>query len=561
MHLVLLAASATLLGLGVWIRLRPVEPARRVSQHSAESRRAERGAREEASGQIETRAVMSPALHRAAWGGALIAISVAAIAVAMSAYAVVTGGDFSEGDKPGGLGWLGLFAQSAILSAVLAHIAWAALSVAEGRVPSPPSLHWSIPLIALLVWPVMPLYEHAVNGGIDMNPWNQLSAAAMLMAGWFLFLWIRGVRGSRGSPARSLDRGSKRRTPRRAIAVLVMMFLVAATTIGLASPSAAAEATVERVVDGDTIDVRMPGGSLQRVRLLNIDTPETVDPNRPEECLGHEATSFVKSRVSPGDSVDLEFDHDRRDRYGRLLAHVRLGSGRLLSEEIATAGLGVPISIGRNSTGYSAVADAANRADSRNVGYFDPKTECTLPAQTSALGPALDQASKVQMGSTANDAQDAAESLERIATPFLALYNLTISDASFVVRSHTFLGSNSATTGDYERRFNELWEMVTSTEQLAEKRATAEAEEKARRKAAEAKRKAELKAQREAAERAQEEALERARQEAERRQAEQRNDRDGSGGGGSGSGGGDGGYTGCRAYDPGGVTWKPIPCP
>ena len=477
----------------------------------------------------------------------------------MSAYVVVTNGDFSEGDDPGLSGWIGLIARSAIVSAVTAHIAWAVSFLAEARVPRPPALHWSIPLIALLVWPVIPLYEHAASGGIDMNPWNQLAAAATLMVGWLLFHWIRGVRGSRGSTA-SVIRSPEGRTPRRAIHVLLMMFLVAATTIGFASPSAAAEATVERVVDGDTIDVRMPGGSLQRVRLLNIDTPETVDPNRPVECLGHEATSFVKSSVSPGDPVDLEFDNERWDRYGRLLAHVRLESGKILSEEIAKAGLGIPMSIGRNNAGYSTVVDAANMAESRHVGYFDPKTECTLPAQTAALGPALDQANEVPTGSTAADAQDAAESLEHIAAPFLALYDRTISDTSFAVRSHTFVGSNSAAAEKFQKRFDELWEMVTSTQKLAEKRDVAEAKKKARREAAEAKRKAELKAQREAAERARKEALERAQKEAERRQAEQRKSSNSSGGTGGG-GGGDGGYTGCRAYDPGGVTWKPIPCP
>ena len=335
------------------------------------------------------------------------------------------------------------------------------------------------------------------------------------------------------------------------------MGLVAGATIGFASPATATEATVERVVDGDTIDVRMPGGSLQRVRLLNIDTPETVDPNRPVECLGPEATAFVESQTSPGDLVDLEFDHERTDRYGRLLAHVRLSSGRLLSEEIAAAGLGVPISIGQNSSGYSSVADAANRAASKHVGYFDPETECTFPAQAAELGPALDQAAKVDMGSTAAEALAAAEGLDELAEPFKELSALILIDNAFIVRSHSFARSNvTSALNAYDLRYHELRDFAWEAHQLTDERETAEAEKKAKRKAAEAERKAKKKAQKEAAERARKKALKRARLEAERRQAEQQ-ERDNSSGGSSGGGNPYPGYNGPRCYEPGGKVWHP----
>ena len=56
---------------------------------------------------------------------------------------------------------------------------------------------------------------------------------------------------------------------------------------------------VERVVDGDTVDVRL-NGAVTRVRLLNVDTPETVDPNRPVQCLGPEASAFLASTLPAG---------------------------------------------------------------------------------------------------------------------------------------------------------------------------------------------------------------------------------------------------------------------
>ncbi|WP_309055182.1 thermonuclease family protein, partial [Streptomyces sp.] len=56
---------------------------------------------------------------------------------------------------------------------------------------------------------------------------------------------------------------------------------------------------VERVIDGDTVDVRKEG-EVVRVRLLNIDTPETKDPNELVECFGPEATALLEQLLPPG---------------------------------------------------------------------------------------------------------------------------------------------------------------------------------------------------------------------------------------------------------------------
>jgi len=77
---------------------------------------------------------------------------------------------------------------------------------------------------------------------------------------------------------------------------------------------------VTRVIDGDTIVVRLPAGS-ERVRLIGIDTPETVHPNREPEPFGPEASAFMKSLLE-GREVWLELDVRQRDRFGRLLAYV-----------------------------------------------------------------------------------------------------------------------------------------------------------------------------------------------------------------------------------------------
>lgn len=98
--------------------------------------------------------------------------------------------------------------------------------------------------------------------------------------------------------------------------------------------------TVAEVIDGDTIHVRL-GSGVEKVRIIGIDTPETVDPNRPASCYGPEATAFAKKTLA-GRAVTLELDptQDRRDRYDRLLAHVHVGKALYAAEAIA-GGFGI----------------------------------------------------------------------------------------------------------------------------------------------------------------------------------------------------------------------------
>lgn len=87
------------------------------------------------------------------------------------------------------------------------------------------------------------------------------------------------------------------------------------------------QALVTRVVDGDTIEVRLTDGD-EKVRLVGIDTPETVDPRKPVQCFGKEASNRMKSLVADK-TVRLESDpySADRDKYGRLLRYVFLTDG------------------------------------------------------------------------------------------------------------------------------------------------------------------------------------------------------------------------------------------
>ncbi len=91
---------------------------------------------------------------------------------------------------------------------------------------------------------------------------------------------------------------------------------------------------VAKVVDGDTI---VMAKDKERVRLIGVDTPESVKPNSPVQPWGPEACAFTKDFLSSGE-VRLEFDGPRRDKYGRLLAYVWVGD-RMLNEELLRAGL------------------------------------------------------------------------------------------------------------------------------------------------------------------------------------------------------------------------------
>ena len=130
-------------------------------------------------------------------------------------------------------------------------------------------------------------------------------------------------------------------------------------------------ATVERVVDGDTIVAQVDGAS-ERVRLLNIDTPESVQPDTPVECLGPEASAFLTTLLPPGTAVTLEFDRDRRDQYDRMLAGVVMTDGTLVNAAIARAGFAELLEIGGNDRFTPDVASAVAEAQGAAVGLWAP---------------------------------------------------------------------------------------------------------------------------------------------------------------------------------------------
>ncbi|HEX4364457.1 MAG TPA: thermonuclease family protein [Solirubrobacteraceae bacterium] len=113
---------------------------------------------------------------------------------------------------------------------------------------------------------------------------------------------------------------------------------------GAARRGAGEVGRVVKVVDGDTIDVRL-GDTVERVRYIGVDTPETKDPRKPVQCYGQRASDF-NTRLVGGAAVRLVRDVEPRDRYGRLLAYVyRVHDGLFVNAELARLGYAHPLTI------------------------------------------------------------------------------------------------------------------------------------------------------------------------------------------------------------------------
>ena len=113
-------------------------------------------------------------------------------------------------------------------------------------------------------------------------------------------------------------------------------------------PRDAVRAKVQRVSDGDTF-VATVRGRRERVRVIGVDTPESVDPNRPDEPYGQEASDFAKHYLD-GETVRLAGDAEPRDRYGRMLAYVWLEDGTFWNALLVAEGYAQQLTIPPNVT-------------------------------------------------------------------------------------------------------------------------------------------------------------------------------------------------------------------
>ena len=168
----------------------------------------------------------------------------------------------------------------------------------------------------------------------------------------------------------------------RLAAVLVLAALAGWQFFTEAPPAAVHEpgttVRVQRAVDGDTLLL----DDRTRVRLLGVDTPETKKPDWPVEPFGPEAHDFTSQHVE-GRKVRLEFDKERHDKYGRVLAYVYLDDW-FLNEELIRAGLGRAITNHPYSESMKRRFRAAQREaqrERRGIWSIDRQTSKTRPSR------------------------------------------------------------------------------------------------------------------------------------------------------------------------------------
>lgn len=141
---------------------------------------------------------------------------------------------------------------------------------------------------------------------------------------------------------------------------VLLITLLALSVPFVAEADEGVEVRVIRIIDGDTIRVDLPILGDTSVRFIGMDTPESRKNNRTklqareegkdiEEiiALGKRATKHLKSKLKKDDMVRLEFDAERTDRYGRVLAYVWSGD-TMLNALMVRDGYAYPLTIPPN---------------------------------------------------------------------------------------------------------------------------------------------------------------------------------------------------------------------
>ncbi|MBD0844511.1 thermonuclease family protein [Streptomyces sp. TRM68416] len=159
--------------------------------------------------------------------------------------------------------------------------------------------------------------------------------------------------------------------------------LLLAAFVGLGGTAEAAQAPpaaeVVRIVDGDTIEIRgdgriVPKGSVVRVRLLEIDTPENG------ACFARDATDRTADLLPPGSTVRIQRDVDLTDRYGRHLLYVWNDEGVFVNESLVRSGHAEAVLYPPNDKHWPRISRAEKAARQSGAGLW---TACAGAPRTS----------------------------------------------------------------------------------------------------------------------------------------------------------------------------------
>ncbi|MGE7602199.1 thermonuclease family protein [Peribacillus sp. NPDC097675] len=137
------------------------------------------------------------------------------------------------------------------------------------------------------------------------------------------------------------------------------------------------KAEIVRVVDGDTVKIKTANGREETVRLLLIDTPETVHPSKPVQPFGPEASKFTKELLPAGSEVEVETGIGERDKYGRLLAYFYV-DGKMVNKLLLEKGLARVAYVYAPNTKYLDELEAIQKqAQKKEVGIWSIENYAT----------------------------------------------------------------------------------------------------------------------------------------------------------------------------------------
>ncbi|WP_232699639.1 thermonuclease family protein [Brevibacillus daliensis] len=135
-------------------------------------------------------------------------------------------------------------------------------------------------------------------------------------------------------------------------------------------PNGKMKASITRVVDGDTFEI----STGEKVRLIGVDTPETVKPNHPVEAYGKEASDYTKKMLT-SKQVTLQFDVEPYDKYGRLLAYVYLEDGTFYNEHVIKEGYARIMTVPPNVAQADLFLKGEQEARKGNIGLWGAETK------------------------------------------------------------------------------------------------------------------------------------------------------------------------------------------
>lgn len=167
--------------------------------------------------------------------------------------------------------------------------------------------------------------------------------------------------------------------PYKALAIFAAIIAIVGIFI-ISRPSEAEAtsytATVERVVDGDTVNLNNEVLGTKKVRLLSIDAPETNYQGKNQQPWGGDAKNYLSQLLPPGTSITVQTDVEEKDSYGRLLAHIFKGDLDI-NKEMVRQGHAVTYYIWPNTLHFAEYQTAYQEARAAELGMWNTTNPIT----------------------------------------------------------------------------------------------------------------------------------------------------------------------------------------